>query len=61
VLQSEQNNLNVLPVRFVLALKTVGADKEVLKARFVLGGHRDKDKINLVHRATTLKKYQIVS
>jgi hypothetical protein len=59
VLRSEQANPNVLPARFVLAIKNGGTDQEILKARFVLGGHKDRDKMNLVHNATTLKQSSV--
>jgi hypothetical protein len=44
---------NILPSRFVLAVNEKDG-KEVLKARFVLGGHRDRDKKKLVHSSITL-------
>jgi Reverse transcriptase (RNA-dependent DNA polymerase) len=46
---------NVVSSRFVLAIKTKDG-RHVLKARFVLGGHRDRDKNKLVHSSTTLKQ-----
>ena len=45
---------NIIPTRFVLSIKRSDDDKEVLKARFVLGGHRDREKSSLVHTSTTL-------
>jgi Reverse transcriptase (RNA-dependent DNA polymerase) len=49
---------NVAPSIFVLAIKTKGG-KDVLKARFVLGGLRDRDKNKLVHSSTTLKQSSV--
>ena len=50
-------NPNVIPSRFVLAIKHSQNDDEPprLKARFVLGGHRDKDKDRLVHDTKTVR------
>jgi hypothetical protein len=44
---------NVVPSRFVLAIKTKD-EKDVLKARVVLGGHRDRDKNKLVRSNASL-------
>lgn len=50
---------NVLPGRFVLAIKS-SIDGEVkFKARYVIGGHRDKLKHMMVHSATTLQPQSI--
>jgi hypothetical protein len=55
----------IVPGRFVLAIKTAdgsasgNSGSEILKARFVLGGHRDRDKFKLVHNSTTLKQSSI--
>jgi Reverse transcriptase (RNA-dependent DNA polymerase) len=46
---------NVVPSRYVLSIKKNGGT-DVLKARLVLGGHRDRDRNQLVHRSTTLKQ-----
>jgi hypothetical protein len=59
VLRSELCDPNIVPSRFVLAVKNSGTDQEVLSARFVLGGHRDRDRRNLVHSATTLKQSSV--
>lgn len=40
---------NVLPGRFVLAVKPTEDGKEEYKARYVVGGHRDKLKRMMVH------------
>jgi hypothetical protein len=56
---------NIVPGRFVLAIKTAdgsasgNSGSEILKVRFVLGGHRDRDKFKLVHNSTTLKQSSI--
>lgn len=48
--------LNILPSRFVLAIKNTAEGKEILKARFVIGGHRDRSKDKLVHVSNTVRK-----
>jgi hypothetical protein len=55
VSRSNETNPNIVPGKFVLAIKNPGMDNEFLKARFVLGGHRDRDK----HSPTTIKKYSV--
>jgi hypothetical protein len=56
---------NIVPGRFVLAIKTAdgsasgNSGSEILIARFVLGGHRDRDKFKLAHNSTTLKQSSI--
>ncbi len=47
---------NVLTGRFVLAIKNVGQKDEKAKARFVVQGHRDKEKNFLVHNTTTARQ-----
>ena len=60
VLQEDlPENANIIPSRFVLAIKNGENNKEVHKARFVLGGHRDKEKRTIVHNSTTLKQSSI--
>ncbi len=48
---------NIIPSRYVLAIKHGGnpTDVPILKARFVLGGHRDKERDKLVHDARTVR------
>lgn len=49
---------NILPSRFVLAIKhTDGGD--IFKARFVIGGHRDREKSSLVHHSYNLKQSSV--
>ena len=48
---------NIMGGRFVLTLKDVGTDKPFFKARYVVQGHRDKDKDYLVHDSTTLHQH----
>lgn len=50
---------NVVPSRFVLTSKTQDDGSKLLKARFVLGGHRDRDRRRLVHNSNTLKQSSI--
>ena len=47
---------NVLGGRFILTLKEAGTEKEFYKARYVVQGHRDKEKAFLVHNSTTLQQ-----
>ena len=54
-----ERTANIIPSRFVLAIKTSDDGTEVYKARFVLGGHRDKEKSSLVHNATNLRASSI--
>ena len=46
---------NVLPGRFVLAIKSTEDDRIKFKARFVIGGHRDKLKKLLVHSSQSIQ------
>jgi Reverse transcriptase (RNA-dependent DNA polymerase) len=50
---------NIVPSRFMLAIKHGDDGQEKLKARFVWGGHRDKDKSSIVHAATNLQQFSI--
>jgi Reverse transcriptase (RNA-dependent DNA polymerase) len=60
VLRSEiDGNPNTVPSRFVLTIKRQDNGEEVYKARFVLGGHRDRDKRSVVHNATNLRQSSI--
>ena len=53
-MEKEGHNLNVILSRFVLTIKeNDGITK--YKARFVLGGHKDRDKNRIVHNSTTLR------
>lgn len=36
------NNDNLLGGRFVMAIKNVGTESEIMKVRYVVQGHRDK-------------------
>jgi Reverse transcriptase (RNA-dependent DNA polymerase) len=47
---------NVLSGRFVITIKDIGTDKELYKARYVVQGHRDKEKTSMVHQNTTAKQ-----
>lgn len=49
---------NIIPSRFVLTIKHVDG-KEIYKARFVLGGHKDRDKDSMVHSSNNLKQLSI--
>ena len=46
---------NVLTARFVLAIKSSADGSTKYKARYVIGGHRDKIKHCMVHGAQTLQ------
>ena len=47
-------NANILPARFVLAIKTSADGRIRYKARYVIGGHRDKLKQYIVHDSQTV-------
>ena len=60
VMQEEMDpNSNIVPSRFVLALKHSETGEVKFKARFVLGGHRDKAKSSIVHNTVNLKQSSI--
>jgi hypothetical protein len=40
----------------VLTIKNIGTDEEVHKARYVVQGHKDRDKKFLVHNSTTVRQ-----
>jgi hypothetical protein len=48
--------LNILPSRFVLTIKKRPDGSERFKARFVIGGHRDRLRGQLVHVSSTLQQ-----
>ena len=50
---------NVLPGGVVLAIKSAEDGEIKFKARYVIGGHRDKEKNMMVHTATTLQRQSI--
>ena len=50
---------NVIPGRFVLAIKSKLDGKIMFKARFVVGGHRDRLKEFMVHSSQTLQPQSI--
>lgn len=50
---------NVLPGRFVLAFKSKIDGTVVFKARYVIGGHRDKMKDLLVHFSNTVQPQSV--
>lgn len=50
---------NVLPGRFVLAIKSTEDGETKFKARYVIGGHRDRMKAMMVHSAATLQPQSI--
>ena len=52
-------NANILPGRFVLSLKSTIDGTIKHKARFVIGGHRDKLKNLMVHSSQTLQPQSI--
>ena len=53
------NNPNILGGRFVLAVKNPSTKEEVYKARFVVQGHRDRDKAILVHASPNLRQESV--
>lgn len=50
---------NVLPTRFVLVTKHRDIGSELLNAWFVLGGHRDREKLFPVHNSTSLCHHSV--
>ena len=50
---------NVLPGRFVLTIKSSDDGQVKHKARYVIGGHRDRFKDFMVHSATTLQPQSV--
>ena len=57
--QDIPSNANILPGRFVLAIKTTEDGEVKFKARCVIGGHRDKDKSLMLRTATTLQPQSV--
>ena len=53
------SDANVVPGRFVLTIKSSLDKKVKYKARYVIGGHRDKLKDMMVHSSTTLQPQSI--
>lgn len=49
---------NILPSQFVLAIKHESG-KDVFKARFNLGGHRDKEKVRTMHSSTAISQTSV--
>lgn len=49
----------VLGARFVLALKDLEKEEPVFKARFVLQGHKDREKSALLHASTNMRQPSI--
>lgn len=52
-------NANALPGCFVLQIKSTEDDKVKLKARYVVGGNRDRCKNMIDHSATTLQPQSV--
>lgn len=52
-------NRNVLPGRFVIGLKSTEDGKEKFKARYIIGGHRDRHKAFMAHTSQTLQPASI--
>lgn len=50
---------NIIPSRFVLAIKHKKNGQDIFRARFVVGGHKDRDNGHIVHSATNLKQTSI--
>ena len=57
--QDIPSDANIIPGRFVLAIKSTEDGEVKFKARYVIGDHRDKDKNLTVHTATTLQPQSI--
>ena len=52
-------NPNIISSRFVLSIKHSDTGEVKYKARFVLGGHRDKEKNLIVHNTANIKQSSI--
>ena len=52
-------NLNILDGRFILVIKNPNTREEIYKARFVVQGHRDRDKAFLVHASPNLRQESV--
>eukprot|EP00171_Calliarthron_tuberculosum_P005221 IDg5221t1 len=50
------DNPNIVPARFILAVKHDHDGSTLFKARFVMGGHRDREKHLAVHKTTNMKQ-----
>lgn len=53
------DDANILGARFVLALKYTEKESPVFKARFVVQGHRDREKAALLHESTNMRQTSI--
>jgi hypothetical protein len=52
----EKHTENVVPSRFVLAIKHSATGETKCKARLTVGGHKDKLKHSIAHTASTLSQ-----
>lgn len=60
VLKEDLNeDANILGGRFVLTIKHKDTGNELLKARFVVQGHLDREEELLVHASTTVSQQAI--
>lgn len=60
VLRSEiPSNANKLSCRYALAIKEPGTDREIWKARLVIGGHKDIEKHIMVRSSTTVQQQSL--
>ena len=50
---------NILNGRFLLAVKNKGTEDEAYKARFVVQGHRDREKNLLVHNSPNIRQSSV--
>jgi hypothetical protein len=57
--QDIPKDANNLHGRFVLTIKNIGTESETYKARYVVQGHRDKEKGYLVHNSTTVRQNSV--
>ena len=61
VLRSEEcSKPNIVPYRSVLVIKHQDSGENILKARFVLGGHRDSEREDIVHNFKNIKHSSII-
>jgi Reverse transcriptase (RNA-dependent DNA polymerase) len=52
--QDVRDSANILDGRFILTIKDVNTGNQFFKARYVVQGHKDCEKAQLVHNSTTL-------
>jgi hypothetical protein len=57
----ENHNGNIVPSRFVLAIKHSATGETKCKARFTVGGQKDKLKHSTIHTVSTLSQKSLLA